>query len=134
MSTAGLKTFVRTGLVAVGFAALPLTLGAASAVAATPYDGAWRVEVVTESGTCDRVHGYNLRVVNGRIEYDRRDSALEFTASGNVDRRGRVAATIVRGADRVNARGQLSGNDGTGSWTLPSRGCSGRWQAIRRGA
>ncbi|MFC7395892.1 hypothetical protein ACFQU1_01625 [Chelatococcus sp. GCM10030263] len=134
MSTAGMQSFVRTGLVAVGLAAVPLTLATAPAIAATPYDGAWRVEVVTQAGTCDRVHGYNLRVVNGRIEYDRRDSALEFSASGNVDRRGRVAVTIVRGADRVNARGQLSGNDGTGSWTLPARGCSGRWQAIRRGA
>jgi len=131
MSTAGMQSFVRSGLVAVGLAGS--TLAATSAVAATPYDGDWHVEVVTESGTCDRVHGYNLRVVNGRIEYDPRESALDFTASGSVDRRGRVAVAIVRGADRVNARGQLRGNDGTGTWTLASRGCSGRWQAIRRG-
>jgi hypothetical protein len=134
MTMAITHTALRTGLALAGLIGAPLLVQAPPALAATPYDGAWRVEVVTQAGTCDGVHGYNLRVVNGRVEYDRRESALEFSASGNVDRRGRVAVTIVRGGDRVSARGQLSGNDGTGTWTLASRGCSGRWQAVRRGA
>jgi len=47
----------------------------------------------------------------------------DFLAADIPDRCGRAVAI----------RGRLDSAAGTGTWTVPARGCGGRWVAERRG-
>lgn len=110
-------------------ALLALTLApfVAPASAATPFDGNWSILAVTESGTCDRAYRFPVQVSNGKITYA---GTAKTTATGSVDRGGRVRVNFVNGAQRLMASGAARGDAGTGSWT--SQSCKGNWTAERR--
>jgi len=117
-----------------GFAALTLgsSLSAGSpAIAGSPFDGAWSVLIITDSGTCDRAYRYALRITNGKISYA--DSS--FNVSGRVNPRGRTLVTVSAGSQRASGSGQLYDDHGQGQWIGRSANsaCSGRWEAERRG-
>jgi hypothetical protein len=101
------------------------------AVAATPFDGAWSVLIVTDQGTCDRAYRYALRIANGKVYYN----DPSFNVYGSVDARGQVHVGVDAGGQSANGYGHLSGNFGEGSWSgrSPSSQCSGHWEAERRG-
>jgi hypothetical protein len=102
-----------------------LTAGfAAPALAQTPYDGLWNVKIVTKTGSCDPVAQYPMTVTDGKV------SAADADVTGSVGNQGHVRVSI-RGA---YAKGQLSGNAGSGKWNGASAGipCSGRWEASRQ--
>ncbi|WP_375464450.1 hypothetical protein [uncultured Methylobacterium sp.] len=95
------------------------------------YDGTWSIEVITESGTCDRAYRYGVRIARGEATYPGGD----FSISGRVAANGAVRATISNGMASANVVGRL-GREGTGGGTWSTGGgvaCSGRWNAERRG-
>jgi len=99
-------------------------------VGAKSFDGRWSVEVITEKGDCDKAYRWSVGIRGDRIA-DVGDQVAH--ASGSVDRSGRVRARFTHGADILTASGSLSGKWGQGVWNAPSRACSGRWVAERRG-
>ncbi|KQP10019.1 MAG: hypothetical protein Q7T93_10315 [Methylobacterium sp.] len=95
------------------------------------YDGAWSIEVVTLDGPCDRAYRYGVRINRGEATY----AGGDFSISGRVSGNGAVRAVIRRGSDSADVVGRL-GRQGTGGGTWNTTGligCSGRWNAERRG-
>src|SRR5262245_55680456 len=111
----------------IGAALFTFALTASIAVPALgqqPYDGVWRVTIMTKSGSCEPTASSTLTVSEGRI------SAAGADVSGSIGREGLVKVSI----NGAYANGQLSGNAGSGKWNGASAGipCSGRWQASRQ--
>jgi len=104
---------------------------ATKAPAATQYDGAWSVLIVTTRGECDRAYRYGVSIVNGYIRYD----GGMVNMSGQVYANGSVRVSMTSGTARAYGSGRLSRNSGNGGWngvSGPNR-CSGYWQANRSG-
>ncbi|KQS74612.1 large exoprotein involved in heme utilization or adhesion [Methylobacterium sp. Leaf361] len=111
------------------------TLPAASAprAAAMPdrFDGTWSVEIITETGNCDRAYRYPVRIERGRARF----IGTAFVVEGGVARNGAIRGSISNGAATADVRGRL-GSDGFGAGTWVSTGalaCRGHWNAERRG-
>jgi hypothetical protein len=120
---------MRTSLLATATTALAL-LASGPALAQQQFDGRWSVEIVTESGTCDRVYRYPVIVENGRVRYGGPEA---FQVSGRIAANGSVQGSIARGENRADVRGRVSGNTGSGTWRAAgARNCSGRWNAEKR--
>lgn len=100
------------------------------AVAQSAFDGSWSVQLRTESGPCDPAYRYPITIEGGQVRYA---GTAGFDVSGRVDAKGTVNVSVGSGQDRANAAGRLKGAAGTGKWTAPSRECSGRWRAEKRG-
>ncbi|TNC13041.1 hypothetical protein FF100_14360 [Methylobacterium terricola] len=96
------------------------------------FDGTWSVEVITESGSCDRAYRYGVIIQNGQARYA---GGGDFTVSGRVQPSGAVRATISRGDAAAQVVGRLgTEGSGNGTWTTSgSTSCKGRWNAERRG-
>jgi hypothetical protein len=121
---------MQTTLLATGTAAVAL-LANAPALAQQQFDGRWSVEIVTESGTCDRAYRYAIVVENGRVRYGGQEA---FQISGSIAPNGNVQGSIARGQDRAEVRGRVAGTTGAGTWrTSGGRICAGRWSAEKRG-
>jgi hypothetical protein len=119
----------RTLLVIAGVAA------AAPAVAAeSDFDGRWAVQMVTESGICDRSYNYAIAIEDGRVRYLPEPGDRPPSVSGKVGSNGAVNLGIQKGIAHVNASGRLQATNGGGTWRLALLGCSGRWTAQRRGS
>ena len=118
--------FVRASILAV----ICATSAATAATARTPYDGAWSVLIVTQSGTCDRAYRYGVQIIDGIVRYD--GSAVSF--SGRVAANGAVRVTVASGDGVANGAGRLSRNSGRGNWAgrSSSGACAGYWEAERR--
>ncbi|MCF4127782.1 hypothetical protein [Methylobacterium sp. SyP6R] len=102
-----------------------------SAKAPNRFDGTWSVEVITESGTCDKAYRYGVIIQNGQARYA---GGGDFTVSGRVQPSGAVRATISRGDAAAQVVGRLGDGTGFGNWTTSgSNSCKGRWNAERRG-
>jgi hypothetical protein len=101
------------------------------APAAERYDGTWSVEIITESGTCDRAYRYPVKIEHGRARF----VGTAFTVEGGVTGNGAIRGSISNGSSTADVRGRLGANGfGAGSWV--SSGllqCRGRWNAERRG-
>ena len=114
-----------------------LTLVAASLCAAPPsyaagFDGSWSLLVVTEKGTCDSAYRYPLRISHGVVGHAEGASS-SFSIKGSVAGNGAVSVRVSRGDKSASGSGRLSGAAGTGKWRTADNGCSGYWQAERRG-
>ena len=111
---------------AAAAAALAVT-APGTARAAMPFDGYWKVQIETLSGTCDRSYNLNANVVDGRLD------AANGALLGTVNTKGGVNAMIGGGDRRASASGKLAGNAGSGRWSGVANGapCSGRWTAQR---
>lgn len=103
---------------------------AGTAKAASPFDGNWRVTIVTQSGSCDPAYSYPLKISNGRVSYGGDGS---FEIGGSVAPAGAVKVLIARGSQSATGTGKLSATSGSGSWRGKSSGsaCAGRWEATR---
>ena len=120
-------------------AALILTIagaapaGAARREAGAPdrFDGTWSVEIVTESGTCDRAYRYPVRIERGQARF----IGTALAIRGGVARNGALKGSISAGASTADVVGRLNTNgSGTGTWVATgSLECRGRWSAERRG-
>src|SRR3979490_1509820 len=99
-------------------------LAAAPATAQPPYDGLWRVTIVTKAGAGAPSTRSPLTGPDGKV------SAAGADVTGSIGREGLVRVSI----GGAYANGQLSGNAGGGKWNGASAGvpCSGRWEASRQ--
>lgn len=125
--TAATAAYSQTG------APLPLATSANQAAAgksAAAFNGKWSVLIVTEAGTCDRAYRYPLIIENGAVLYGGKNN---FTVSGEVQPNGAVVVSVTQGQYGAQGTGQLSGKYGRGTWEAPAGGCSGRWEADKRG-
>jgi hypothetical protein len=95
--------------------------------AAMPFDGHWKVQIHTLSGSCDRSYNFAASIVDGRLD------AANGALLGTVNNKGGVSAMVGGGDRRASATGKLTGNSGGGRWTGTSAGapCSGNWTAQR---
>ena len=101
-----------------------------AALAHTKFDGRWSVLIVTEQGQCDRAYRYPLQISNGNVFYG---GKKDFNVSGQVQANGSVVVSVTRGNQGALGTGRLNGKYGIGQWQAPAGGCSGRWQAEKRG-
>src|SRR4051812_14209556 len=90
------------------------------------FDGTWSVHLVADGGACGSGSSHTLMVENGSV----RGSGV--TVSGHVAPTGSVTLALQKGLVQGSASGKLSRASGSGSWTVLSLGCSGRWTAQRR--
>ncbi|APT31840.1 clustering-based subsystem [Methylobacterium phyllosphaerae] len=119
--------------------ALALFLVGMSPAAAAPrqaappdrFDGTWSVEIITETGSCDRAYRYPVRIENGRARF----IGTAFVVEGGVTRNGAIRGSISNGAATADVRGRLDRNGfGAGTWVASGAlSCRGHWNAERRG-
>ncbi|GEO15641.1 hypothetical protein [Microvirga aerophila] len=123
-------TFAKRSALALG---LGLTLiGGAFAASSDRNDGTWSVQMVTDSGLCDRTYGYSIAIENGNVRYLLAPGDSPTTVSGRIGPDGAVDLDIRRSIAKVDATGRLNGKSGSGTWTLGMLGCTGRWTAQKR--
>jgi hypothetical protein len=123
-------TFAKRSALALG---LGLTLiGGAFAASSDRNDGTWSVQMVTDSGLCDRTYGYSIAIENGNVRYLLAPGDSPTTVSGRIGPDGAVDLDIRRSIAKVDATGRLNGKSGSGTWTLGMLGCRGRWTAQKR--
>lgn len=114
----------------VSSAALAQAEPAQTAAAQSRFDGRWSVLIVTEKGNCDRAYRYPLLIQDGNVLYGGKKN---FNVSGQVQSSGAVVVNVTQGNQGALGTGRLNGKYGTGQWEAPAGGCSGRWQAEKRG-
>jgi hypothetical protein len=125
----GWKTMLRKKGLAIGVLAAALASGSAFASTAE-FNGTWRIQLVTEQGSCDGSYDYAVAVLNGAATFISGDTSANI--SGGVGRNGSVALTLTHSIATANASGLLRGNGGYGRWKVDAFGCSGHWTAARR--
>jgi hypothetical protein len=119
--------------VAAGFLiALSVAGAAAPASARSAYDGVWSVVVAAEAGACSGAYRYPVAIVGGQVRHAEAGEQL-FNIRGRVAAGGRVSVEVSRGDLRAYGVGRLSQSTGGGTWRSPN-GCTGHWQAARRGS
>ncbi|MGH1588920.1 hypothetical protein ACRBEV_11810 [Methylobacterium phyllosphaerae] len=111
--------------------AVPAAAAPRRASVADRYDGTWSVEIVTESGGCDRAYRYPVRIEHGRARF----IGTAFVVDGGVAGNGAIRGSISNGAATADVRGRLdSAGFGTGTWVASGAlACRGYWNAERRG-
>jgi hypothetical protein len=111
--------------------AAPAAAAPSRVAGADRFDGTWSVEIITESGTCDRAYRYPVKIEHGRARF----VGTAFTVEGGVTGNGAIRGSISNGTSTADVRGRL-GRDGFGAGSWVSSGllqCRGRWNAERRG-
>ncbi len=91
------------------------------------FNGAWSVQLVTDSGICDRSLSYGIVIDRGHVR-----AAGGATVTGQIGSDGRVSLGVHRSGARADVFGRLRGNAGSGTWQVSTVGCSGRWMAQRQ--
>ncbi len=94
---------------------------------ASQHDGTWAVSLVTKAGDCDPSVRSRIEVRQGRVD----ENLIVARIVGGVNSNGAVSLQVLRGSDSLNARGRISGAVATGSWSSPSKNCSGSWSAVK---
>ncbi|HEV2559789.1 MAG TPA: hypothetical protein VGU45_14280 [Microvirga sp.] len=113
---------------ALSCAVLALSAGAASAQ--QQFNGNWSVEVITETGSCDRAYRFPVVIRNGQVSYGGPESV---NASGKVTPSGSLRGTLGRGSAQASVVGNLMERSGSGTWTgSGSLNCTGQWRAEKR--
>lgn len=100
-------------------------LSAEAARAAKPFDGEWSVRIDPAGGMC-RAYTVPIQVAEGRVSYA---GFFNAEASGAIRQNGVLRVSFQHEDNVVNASGSLKGAGGSGQWTSPTKGCSGRWTA-----
>lgn len=123
-------TFAKRSAMALGLGLA--FVGSALAVPVARHDGTWSVQMVTDSGICDRSYNYSIAIENGNVRYLLAPGDSPTTVSGQVGADGSVDLDIRRSIAKVDANGRLNAKSGSGTWQLAMLGCSGRWTAQKR--
>ena len=100
---------------------------ASSALAGTPYDGAWSLSIVTQRGDCS-TYNFPVQIANGHVSFPGLNKAR-----GRVTSKGGVRVSIAAGGKYASGSGRLTVGSGSGRWTGRSGDdrCSGTWSALR---
>ena len=127
-------TFAKRSAVALGLGLSLIggIIGGALAAPVERHDGTWSVQMVTDSGLCDRSYSYSIAIENGNVRYLLAPGDSPTTVSGRIGPDGSVDLDIRRSIAKVDASGRLSAKSGSGTWQLTMLGCSGRWTAQKR--
>jgi hypothetical protein len=115
-------------VLAVSIAAL-----AATAAIAAPFDGSWKMLVVTTSGHCGKIP-VGLGISHGRIHSTSGSFVFHpIKLTGHVSAAGQANLQAVAGPRIAKGTGRFSRSKGSGTWsgTGPSGLCSGVWTATR---
>lgn len=123
---------VKAPLLAVGLLSGLLACGAALAQEGRRFDGSWGIEVVTTRGSCDRAYRYYVEINGGAVR-PRSMMGEAGAVAGQVNPSGRIDTRLGSNEDLLIVRGSLESEQGTGTWSAPGRGCTGRWVAEKRG-
>ena len=118
---------LRTSVVALALSAGAILSGSALAEPAK-FDGTWSVSLVANGGLCGSGASSTLMVQNGSV----RAGGSGVSVSGQVGPSGSVSLALQKSGVQGTASGKLSASSGSGSWSVASLGCSGRWTAQRR--
>jgi hypothetical protein len=118
---------LRKTVVALALSAGAILSGSALAEPAK-FDGVWSVSLVANGGLCGSGTSSTLMVQNGSV----RAGGAGVSVSGQVGPSGSVSLALQKSGVQGSASGRLLGTSGSGSWTVSSLGCSGRWTAQRR--
>jgi len=126
------KTRGRLAVTLFALAAIAVA-ASAPALAASPYDGAWSVQIMTRSGDCEPSSRFGVQIVNGRVTGPGEGGA---SVRGQVSRAGAVSVSVQAQGQSASGYGRLGGNRGSGRWRgQGARGsCAGSWVAQRSGA
>ena len=109
-------------------AALRLSGGVASAQ--QRFDGNWSVQVVTQTGSCQKAYRFPVVIQNGQVRYG---GAEGIAVSGAVTSKGVIRGNFGVGSAQASVSGRLSSRTGSGTWVgSGSFNCSGQWQAEKR--
>ena len=118
---------MRKSVIALALSAGVLASGSALAEPAK-FDGVWSVSLVADGGLCGSGTSSTLMVQNGSV----RAGGAGVSVSGQVGPSGSVSLALQKSGVQGSASGRLLGTSGSGSWSVSSLGCSGRWTAQRR--
>ena len=94
---------------------------------ADAFDGTWSVSLTGGGFLCSRVSSQTLTVQNGSVR-----GGSGVSVSGQVEPSGSISLALQKSGIRGSASGTLSGASGSGTWAVPSLGCSGQWTAQRQ--
>lgn len=101
----------------------------AAARDAGTFNGAWSVDLVTESGmVCDSRYSYSVSVQEGQV---RLATGQNASLTGRVGADGTLGLSVSNGTATGAVSGRLQSNSGSGTWKVSSL-CSGRWTARRQ--
>jgi hypothetical protein len=100
-----------------------------TALAATIYDGDWRVLILTQGGTCEPTLRYGVQIADGIIN----NGGGLATVQGRVTPKGADRVTVRSGNQGADGSGLLSRNRGGGAWRGQGTNgtCRGSWVAER---
>lgn len=119
-------------LCAAALAASVVAPASATAIAA-PFDGNWKMLVVTTSGHCGKIP-VGLGIGHGRIHSSRGSFVFHpIKLTGRISASGHANLQAVAGPRIAKGTGRFSRSKGSGTWsgTGPSGLCSGVWTATR---
>ena len=124
-----MNSFVQAALIAA-----VLAVSGGPALAQGRYDGSWAIAIMTERGPCAPLYRYYVDVEGETVQLRSMTGATAQSAAGLVRPDGRINVTLGGQADdSVSVKGRLGTATGAGTWSAPTRGCTGRWNAAKRG-
>lgn len=98
--------------------------------AATKYDGAWSIVIVTRAGPCNAAHRFSGQIWNGIIYYS---DGGPINFNGRVRSSGAAWVRVSSGSNYALGHGRLTVGRGSGTWRgqTPDGYCTGTWTATR---
>jgi hypothetical protein len=100
---------------------------------ASPYDGSWKMSLVTTDGHCGIIN-VALAITGGKIvSTSGRFVFRPIHIVGRISGSGQTRLDGVAGPRQAKGVGRFTRSEGTGKWngTGPSGVCSGYWVAAR---
>ncbi len=108
-------------------------IGLTSPAAASPYDGSWKMALVTTNGHCGVIN-IAMAVNGGHISATRGRFVMhKIFLDGRIAGGGQTIINGVAGPRQAKGMGRFTNVKGSGKWngTGPSGVCSGYWVADR---
>jgi hypothetical protein len=98
--------------------------------AATKYDGAWSIVIVTRTGPCSAAYRFSGQIWNGIIYYS---GGGPINFNGRVKSSGTAWVRVSSGSNYAVGHGRLTVGRGGGTWRGQTTDgyCTGTWTATR---
>ncbi len=98
--------------------------------AATKYDGAWSIVIVTRTGPCNAAYRFSGQIWNGIIYYS---GGGPINFNGRVKSSGTAWVRVSSGSNYAVGHGRLAVGRGGGTWRGHTTDgyCPGTWTATR---
>jgi len=119
-------------LCAVALAAAFAIISLAAPAHAAPYDGAWKMSMVTTNGHCGVIN-IGMAVNRGHISATSGRFVMhKIFLAGRISGSGATFINGVAGPSQAKGIGRFTKRKGSGKWngTGPSGVCSGYWVAV----